>query len=292
MRGPRAFARDRALGVREISPRARIVHDACGSIGRVRPVTTCERRVFSMPKELAIALGGVLAGMVSLPLVPRDEHRFIRASGFGHWTIFTVIFLAAAVLGTVNADNPWLAARSVTLSASLLSCAFAASRLNAEGLGTVLACAECCGVMTAGLMIGQALGVAPDPSSVGRSPGALLGNRNIAAEIALLTIPLVCSAADARTRSRRYLAYLEGVALGAAIIISRTRAVWLIGGTALLLMLVVLARWRSLPHRRALVRVAVAVIAGAAVAALLPTQLAWRSESPFRDSASDLVDAT
>ena len=121
-----------------------------------------------------------------------------------------------------------------------------------------------------------------------RRPRGLLYNRNYAGEYLALVLP-VCLTAAASARDGRRLARVVHRALvvvvGLALIWTRCRTAWLAaaGGSAM----VVLTAARTARPR--LARVVALVVAGAALALVVPNRLQWSEAQPFAATARRLL---
>ncbi len=271
---------------------------------------------FFVPKEVvllvtAAAACWAAAGLARAPArEPRADRGDVGArTGSGGTAVDRFVdgafalYLAWSALSAGLAASPWLAARALAITAAgaaLFWTARAAARRGAGGR-IVGALAAATAVAAAGALL-QAYGVRSEYFSVNRAPGGLFGNRNFVAHLCAVGLPLaVYVALAARRFAAAVGAVLAALALGAALVLSRSRGAWLAAAVAVapvligLVRAVVLSRapgaaggWRLRPGRALLL--AAAVGGGAAAAVRLPNALDWRSDSPYLDSVKGVVD--
>ncbi|AKJ06199.1 O-antigen ligase [Archangium gephyra] len=191
-------------------------------------------------------------------------------------------FAALGVLSALTvAHNPWLAlgAVGVTLSGSIL---FASTRALAESgrrEAILLAVAIAAGLLALSMLL-EAYGPLQGLSISKRAPGGMLGHRNRAAHLLVLSLS-VSWLCFIRARDRRILGMLLACVMGtgAAVTLSRSRAAWL---ALLVLGLVMAVAWGlgrrgGRETRRRSVGFVAALLAGAAVAFVAPNALQWQN---------------
>lgn len=242
----------------------------------------------AVPKELALHLVGLLALPIlawSVPRVRLALPEYLLMAWLG-WSAMSVAF----------AENYWLAWRALGVSVSGAIVFWMARRASQGGRGdAILAGLSAAAVLAAATGVAQAHGIEFALLAESRAPGGTLGNRNFLAHLSVITLPVLVFLT---LRARNGLAAALGLAglaiLVGLVVLTRSRAAWL-GGLAGLAMLglgAIAARgaegW-SLPRGRR-TKVAVALLAGAVAALVVPNQLEWRSESPYRDTLGALVD--
>lgn len=252
------------------------------------PYKTFELDRFFVPKELAL---GVTALVASLLCVAR-----VRRLALSRVDELLALWLVLGVVSAVFATNGWLAGRAVALSlggAACFWCARAVSRAgHSRALVAAFASTGALGALTAML---QTYGLRTEFFSLNRAPGGTFGNRNFMAHLSVITLPaVVFSAVRAPTRAS-FQRWCAGLAvISGALILSRTRAAWLallVGLFVLLVASVFALRNRddSLDLSR-LVGALGAVAAGAVLAMVIPNTLDWRSDSPYLDTATSIVN--
>lgn len=243
---------------------------------------------FFVPKELVLAITTV---SVAVALIETSRH-----VGLAKLDALLVVWLLLNVASAVFATNMWLAARALGVTAGGLATFWCARALACTGAGRwIVAGLAGATVLASATALAQAYGWEPEIVSINRAPGGTLGNRNFVAHLAAIGIPsLVYLTLGSR---RWYGSLLPAAALAvnaAALVMSRTRAAWLaliVAGGVLLLA----ALWRRSvvftgPVRaRAIVGV-LFVAAGAAGALILPNELNWRSDSPYLETATGVVN--
>jgi hypothetical protein len=120
--------------------------------------------------------------------------------------------------------------------------------------------------------------------AINRAPGGTLGNRNFVAHLAAIGLPLCLLAS---LRAKRFFIPAAGVAMvAAALVLTRSRAGWLAAAIALGIFFVLSVR----EHGRRLVATLMVAAAGAAAALIIPNALRWRSDNPYLDSVTGVVD--
>lgn len=208
-----------------------------------------------------------------------------RKVPFDGITLALVGLLAAAALSASLATSPALALRGVALiacAAVLLTVTRTCTDDEAAAVrGAVVIAAA--GIAAVALL--EAFGVVSGLSGPGRAPGSTIGQRNSAAHTLLIVSPAAWTmAARAPTRGERVLGAIAAALLVAGIVVTRSRAAWLVLPAALLV-------WLLLTEGRRRVVVPVVALA-AAVALALPTALKWTAPEPYLDTAARLFDAS
>lgn len=202
--------------------------------------------------------------------------------------------VAAAVVSTIASKNPYAGLRATTLglgAALLFVVARAVGRderaraLLLEGLALPVA-------LVAISVIAESLGLFSF-SRPKHAPGGFLGERNVAAELLVLALPMLTRtlrtyAAPSRTRYGLHMLVLALSA--AALVLTRTRSAWIAAMLVVLVEVVLALRPSGPPHTRALP--ILLLVAGAVAGWLLPTRLEWTSAHPYGDTWRSLVDAT
>jgi hypothetical protein len=260
----------------------------CATLGAVSaPLFDLDR--FGIPKELALHL--TAAAALGLVVVGRRRLEVgIVELGLG-------ALAAWSMLSAAFATNHWLALRSVAVTTSGVLLFGFARVLTAEwpaarrGFVTVLVVSA---TVAAGSGLAEAFGWSSPLFATTRSPGGLLGNRNFLAHLAVLTLPLAgWLVLTAKRPLGRLAPALAVAALAGSIVISRSRAAWL-GAIAVSVVVLGIAlvtrRHRSAAAMRGAMALVVAIAVGAVTALLLPNQLDWRSDTPYRDSLREVVN--
>ena len=252
------------------------------------PFKTFDLDRFFIPKELVLFIAAFGAALVLL--------RGARRLQVGWVDLCLAGFLLLSLVSAVFATNHWLALRAFGVSlagvavfwtARALGCTTLRAPLVAALAGaTSLACATA---------LAQAYGWETEFVSLNRAPGGTLGNRNFVAHLAAIGIPALLYLAITARRFPGLLLSAIGVAASSgALVMSRTRAAWLALAVTLgALALLVFVRRRVIGGARATRRVMfVALVAGggAAAALFLPNRLNWRSENPYLETATGLVN--
>jgi O-antigen ligase len=238
------------------------------------PRTMFDLDRFLVPKELVLHLTALGAGLLTLRSMRRTRLDWLLLG-----------FLLLSGLSAVPATNKWLALRALAISASGVVLFWAARALGEAGLQRQLINALAVAVVVAAITsLLQAYGLETLFFASTRIPGGTLGNRNFVAHMAAFGLPL-CMLAAMRAR-RVVLASLGVTIVAAALVLSRSRAGWLAAAVALLIFCAFSVRTHG---RRLLVVLAVGA-AGAAAALLIPNALRWRSDNPYLESVTGVVD--
>ncbi len=263
---------------------------------------------FFVPKEIVLLLTATAACWAAAPLARDDAPRGPALDRVVDAAL--ALYLAASAVSALFAPSGWLAARALAITAAGAALFWTARGAARRGAACpILAALVAAVALAAATALLQAYGVHSDYFSVNRAPGGTFGNRNFVAHLCAVGLPL---AAYAALRVRRFLlalaAVLTTLALGAMLVLSRSRGAWIAGAVAGvplaigLLRAATLARaaravpaaaavttaWRPRPGRIALLLVALG--AGAAAAIRVPNTLDWRSDSPYLDSVKGVVD--
>ncbi|MEP6492723.1 MAG: O-antigen ligase family protein [bacterium] len=243
---------------------------------------------YFVPKELILHVCAAVATLVCLSARRR----------LGLTTVDTLLagFLLAGIAAALFAANQWAAERAVAISLSGVALFWVASVLREGGMVRPLIVALAVGIVVgAATSLAQAYGVQTEYFSLNRAPGGTFGNRNFVAHLSAIGTPVVVLAAlTARRGTGSLLGGLGLAIISAALVLSRSRAAWLAvialaipaGGLAVLTW----KRWCEPRTLRRAVMLGIAVVAGAVAAIVLPNRLEWKSESPYLDSATGLVN--
>jgi O-antigen ligase len=255
---------------------------ACAAPGAswlVLPVTDSGFDRYHLPKEL-------FAHLVALLLLGLA---WLRRERLG-WDALTWLALSlglVTVAATALATSPALALRGASLALSAIVLFLMARAQSSEQAARTRLWIVVAALGVAVLACAEVFGLVSQLSRAGRTPGASLGQRNMVAHLLALTAPssFTLLARDA-ARTRRVLGALGSVLIAFVIVHTRSRAGWLALAGALVAFELLGGASRV---RRGLPSALCAL--GVVLALAVPTQLAWRSSSPYRDSLVHLLDA-
>lgn len=243
---------------------------------------------YFVPKELVLHAAAVIA---ALAVVSGAKRVTLTAVD---WLLGA--FLIVSVVSAAFATNVWVAERAVAISVSGAFLFWTAGALRRAGAGNVLLVALAVSVVVAAATsLAQAYGVQTELFSLNRAPGGTFGNRNFIAHYVTIGTPVVVLVALTARRGLATVLGALGIAmLSAALVMSRSRAAWL----AVLVLAVITGalavatrkRWRELRTVKRLWILAGAAVAGTVAAVVLPNRLEWKSDSPYLDSATGLVN--
>ena len=235
------------------------------------PRTVFDLDRFLVPKELALHATAVIAGLLSFRAMRRTRLDWLLLG-----------FLALSAVSALLATNKWLGLRALAISASGVVLFWAARAVRDAGherqLLNGLALAV---VIAAATSLVQAYGVRTIVFAINRAPGGTLGNRNFVAHLAAIGLPLCLLAA---LRSKRF--FIGVPIVSAALVLTRSRAGWLAAAVAVSIFFVFAVR----EHGRRLIAILAVAAAGAAAALIVPNALRWRSDNPYFESVTGVVD--
>lgn len=265
-----------------------IIAGAFAAALAVLPYRLFELDRFLVPKEVVLHATAALTALLLLPGRSRLEG-----------TPADVLFLAFLGLSIVSAGvapNPWLAIRAVGITWSGLVLFWGARELGRAGLQRPLLLGLCIAAVTGiATALLQAYGLADTVYfSRNRAPGGTFGNRNFAAHLAALGLPILLTVVlQARRRPGYWLGVLGILLSSTFLVLSRSRAAWLAvlasltvgGGLA-----IAGGLWRDAAARRRLRGPLIATVIGCALALGLPNALNWRSDSPYSDTLRDIAN--
>lgn len=243
---------------------------------------------YFVPKELVLHVAALLSGLVLL-----GARRRLTLAAVD---VLLLAFLAASAVSLVFATNVWLAERAMAISFSGVVLFWSASALRRAGLVRPLLVALAAGVVVcAATSLAQAYGVQTEFFSLNRAPGGTLGNRNFVAHLCAIGTPVVMLVA--LTARRGFGSLFGGIAMAVVagtLVMSRSRAAWLavlvLAVPMVLIGLATWSRWCEARTVRRLVVLGVAAAGGAAAAVILPNRLEWKSDNPYLESATGLVN--
>jgi hypothetical protein len=252
------------------------------------PYKVFELDRYFVPKELVLHVAALI---IALVLVARR-----RTLSFDIVDGLIAFFLLWSVASAIFATNHWVAQRSVAISVSGAIVFWGARSVAARGsYRPILIAAAIGAVIAAALSLAQAYGLETEYFSANRAPGGTFGNRNFVAHMAVIGLPsLAWCTVTARRPFGALLGSLGGAILGAALVLSRSRAAWLaVAACVLLLFIPMIASmkyWRESQIGGRFARLTLAAAVGGMAAIALPNTLNWNSESPYLDSARGMVD--
>ncbi len=243
---------------------------------------------FFVPKELALHLAALLAGLFCLWRV--------RSIELDRVDMLLLLYGALSLISALLAPNHWVSTRAFAVTASGLAVYWCSRWLAGVGLRrplmAVIVFATVAGAATA---LAQAYGVDSDYFTLSRAPGGTFGNRNFMAHLSAIGAPLLAwYAVSARRGIAVFLCGIGAAVLAAGLVLSRSRAAWL----ALLVVgaLVMVPMWRAarkVPHAdagRRLILLGVFAAVGVIAALAIPNRLNWKSDSPYLDSVRQVAD--
>ncbi len=210
--------------------------------------------------------------------------------------VLLATFLISGFVSLLFATNVWAAERALAISLSGAALFWVASALRGVGLVRPLVVALAFAVVLgAATSLAQAYGVQTEYFSLNRAPGGTFGNRNFVAHLAAIGAPVVVlSALTARRGFGSLFGGISMAVVAAALVLSRSRAAWLaiivLAVPVGILGIMTWSRWCEARTLRRVFVLAVFAGAGAAAAVFLPNRLEWKSESPYLDSATGLVN--
>jgi O-antigen ligase len=206
------------------------------------------------------------------------------------------VYLLWSALSALFATNHWLAQRAIGVSLSSALVFWGARRVSSPGLQRFLlgACVFAA-VLVAATSLAQAYGVESEWFTLARAPGGTLGNRNFVAHIVAISLPFAVWCVLAAKRPVAAFGWSMGVGiLFATLVLSRSRAAYLAVALTLVISipLVLVSRryWKSTLVGGRLARLLLVTTLGGIIAVIVPNTLEWKSNSPYLDSARNVVD--
>ena len=243
---------------------------------------------YFVPKELVLnAAALLLIGVVIAR--PKESNWNISDGLLG-------MFLLWSIVSALFATNHWLAQRALAVTLSSLIIYWTARRVQSSTAKRVLVnVAAVASVVAAVTSLAQAYGFETDYFTLARAPGGTLGNRNFIAHVVAIGLP--CSVWCTVTARRPIGALLWSFAvagLAATLVLSRSRAAYLavIATVAVCGILLMVSRryWKGTLVGGRLARMLLVTVIGSTIAVILPNELDWNSDSPYLDSARNVVD--
>lgn len=243
---------------------------------------------FFVPKEVALQLAALLAGVLMFGAAKRGEATRVD--------LWLVGFLLLSAVSAALATNLWLAGRALGVSAASVVVFWVARGLRRAGLARPLLGALAFAIVLAAITsLMQAYGVETEFFSVNRAPGGTLGNRNFVAHAAAFGFPLLLLALLRARGGLGLLTSAAGVGICvSALVLSRSRAAWL--GLIAVMAVLLIGALLSPPVRRdwrLAARFLIALLfagGGVAAALLIPNTLHWKSDAPYLETARGVVN--
>lgn len=232
---------------------------------------------FLVPKELALHVTAVVAGLCAL--------RLLRGIALTWIDLLLFAWLVLGALSVVTAQNKWVGVRALAVSASAAVVFWVARGLRDAGLARPLLHAIAAAVVLAAITsLAQAYGVRLDVFALDRAPGGTLGNRNFIGHAMAFGLPVLIFAALQSAR------WIPGVPIVmAALVLTRSRAAWIACGAAMLVLIVALAMRGDGRMWRRFAMVVLFAGGGVAAALLVPNALRWRSDNPYLESIASVA---
>jgi O-antigen ligase len=251
------------------------------------PYKVFELDRYFVPKELVLHAAALI---IAVMLVARR-----RSLSFDLVDGLLALFLLWSVASAIFSTNHWLAQRSVAVSISGIIVFWGARSIAPGSYRAILIAAAIAAVCAGAFCLAQTYGIESEYFSANRTPGGTFGNRNFVAHMAVIGLPaLVWCTVTARRPFGALVGSLGGAVLGAALVLSRSRAAWLAVAASVIVLLVPMIAsrkyWRGGMVGGRFARLSLAAVIGGMVAIVLPNTLNWNSESPYLDSARGMVD--
>jgi O-antigen ligase len=243
---------------------------------------------YFVPKELVLHLTALVAVLACV--------RGARRLTLTRVDTLLAVFLLLGVISSIVAENHWLAARAIGITFSGLVVFRAARAVAGMGWRRPLLATLAAAIVLASLTsLLQAYGVTSEYFSLNRAPGGTFGNRNFVAHLAAIGAPVLLVLLVQARRTSGVLAACGGVAvLAATLVLSRSRAAMLaiIAGALVLAWGIWVAqrRWSDPRVARRLALATAFAVAGVAAAIWVPNTLNWKSDSPYLDTVTGVVN--
>lgn len=243
---------------------------------------------YFIPKELVLHVAALIIAIV---LVARRRSLTLDLVD-GLLALFLLWSAASAIFAT----NHWVAQRSLAISVSGAIVYWGARSVAERGsFRPMLVAVAIATVCTAAVCLAQTYGLETEYFSANRAPGGTFGNRNFVAHICVIGLPaLVWSTVTARRPFTALLGSLGAALVGAALVLSRSRAAWLAVAASIVMLLIPMIAsrkyWRGGLVGGRFARLSLAAVIGGMISIVLPNTLNWNSDSPYLDSARGMVD--
>jgi hypothetical protein len=243
-------------------------------------------RSYNDPKEMVLDLIGPSAAGLCLMSVSTLEF---------DWTdlLLSLFLLVSIASASFAVSDRWEALRAVGLNISGAAIFWSSRHLAQQGQRRRLLDAVAVAVVVVSVsVLVDAFGYGLDfPCG---SAGGTLGNRNWAAHLIALGLPLLTlKSITAQTTTQRAATLCAMVVLSATLVLTRSRTAWIAAvlGTVLPLVVATVSsrRARALASTTRCVAALSAVLAGVLGAILMPTQLRWSSSNPYLESAKGIT---
>jgi O-antigen ligase len=240
---------------------------------------TIER--FTLPKEVVLHIFAAVAG-ASL-IVRWNNGHFDRLD----WGMILIAFLG--IVSAVFARNRFEGLRSAALFSSGTAIFLAGRLLDDRGRRLVVVSICFVGAVIAGSVIIDAHGGLGWIASTGRPPGGIIGNRNNAAHLIVLTLPVLWVVIETTNRSiLRCTLFLITAMSSYAVVLTRSRAAWLAGIAIVLAILVLAAVIHDRSSQNRSYAFLASIIVGASAGMFSSTVLHFRSS--YADTAARMFD--
>jgi O-antigen ligase len=243
---------------------------------------------YFVPKELVLNAAALL--LIGVVIARPKESSWNLSDGL------VGMFLLWSIASALFATNHWLAQRALAVTLSSLIIYWSARRVRSEKAKRLLInVAALASVVAAVTSLAQAYGFETDYFTLARAPGGTLGNRNFIAHIVAIGLPCsVWCTATARKPIGALLWSFAVAGLAATLVLSRSRAAYLaVIATVIvcgILLMVSRRYWRATLVGGRLARMLLVTVIGSTIAVIIPNELDWNSDSPYLDSARNVVD--
>ena len=261
---------------------------AIGIVLAAAPYKAFDLDRFFVPKELVLHVTVLLVALACIASA--------RAFALTRVDLLLSAYVGLSTVSALFAANHWLATRALALSIASAVVFWCARAAAADGRAlTVAAACAAAAVVGAATSLAQAYGITSEYFSLNRAPGGTFGNRNFMAHLAAIATPSLVLCTIASRRGWGAAAGAIGLTvLAAALVLSRTRAAWLALGAGAALLAIGLWRahrmWSEPRAARRMRVLALAAGCGVLAALLLPNTLEWRSDSPYLDTVTGVIN--
>ena len=251
------------------------------------PYKVFELDRYFVPKELVLNAAALIIAV--LLFARRRSLSFDLIDGL------IAFFLLWSLGSALFATNYWLAQRSLSITISGAIVFWGARAIAPTSYRGILVAAATATVLAAIFCLAQAYGLDTEYFSTQRAPGGTFGNRNFVAHMSVIGLPaLVWCTVTARQQIGALIGSLGTALVGAALVLSRSRAAWLaIAACVVVLAIPMIASrkyWRGGHVGGRFARLTLAAVIGGMIAIVMPNSLNWNSESPYLDSARGMID--
>ena len=205
------------------------------------------------------------------------------------------VYLALSAVSALFARDLWLSTSALAVSLSGAAVFWGARSVAREGRNAIVTAVAVAAVFGAAASLAQAYGLSSDLFSLNRIPGGTMGNRNFMAHLSVICLPALVLVSFRLRRVWAFMCCALAMAVVAdALVLARSRAALLGLGVGLAALAYGIwrarVRWSDAGVVLRLKVLSAAVVLGVLAALFIPNTLQWKSDSPYLDTVSGIVN--